>query len=228
MTLDDLKAQRADIPEDDALPASTTRGDLRVIQERRLDLDRRILAAETALQALDTYAPDEADAQWHAHLTAARAVLATELLALPSHTRDPRQRGLFANLSLSIRVIDAGLGIVAHTGYDLTNLRLGELLRESGYQLDGADPLLNYVGTMPWHGSLPEVEARIAKRAQRCAQAQSSLDDALLDDDVRAEREAEAKARRDALNAEPVLKERGDGSKYMKFPDGRRVEVTTS
>jgi len=48
----------------------------------------------------------------------------------------------------------------------------------------------------------------------------------LLDDDERAKRDAESKARRAALDALPERKTRGDGTMYDRYPDGRRVEVT--
>jgi len=101
------------------------------------------------------------------------------------------------------------------------------LMREAGFEAEGADPSVNYGGVLPWRGALPEVERRIAEGERRRASAQSALDDALLSDPERAEREAESKARRDAANALPQRKVRSDGSQYDRYPDGRRVEVTS-
>lgn len=226
MTIEHLQAQRAAIPEDGALPASTTRDELVALQAQRLALDRRIRQAREAMATLAALGTADADAAWRDHLTAWRAVLCDELLAIKSPIRDPKTMGKSRSLSLSIRCIDFGLRVVEDTGYDLTTLRLGELMREAGYAVEGADPDRHYAGTMPWHGSLPEVEQRIEDLTKRRERAQAALDDALLDDDERAAQEAAAKAKRDELNARPVRKVRGDGSQYDKYPDGRRVEVT--
>jgi hypothetical protein len=104
--------------------------------------------------------------------------------------------GVQQNVTLSIRAIDVGLTAFNDTGYDLTNI--------------GADPRVNYSGEMPWFGSLPQVEQRIAT-----AIAVHPLHDAVaLTPDQLA-----------ARNALPVRKTRFDGSQYDKYPDGRRVEV---
>ncbi len=113
------------------------------------------------------------------------------------------------------------------TVYDLVTLRLGQLMREAGYEPAGADADRSFSGVMPWFGSLPEVERRIANLQKQRDDAQARLDEALLDDEMRIEREAEATARREAVNALPTRKVRGDGSMYDRFPDGRVVEVTT-
>jgi hypothetical protein len=73
-------------------------------------------------------------------------------------------------------------------------------MREAGYEPVGAAPERGYLGVLPWFGTIAEAEARIAALAQRRRQAQSALDDALLDDAVREQQEAEAKKFRDALN----------------------------
>jgi hypothetical protein len=67
---------------------------------------------------------------------------------------------------------------------------------------------------MPWFGSMPETERRIQELTRRRAEAQAALDEALLDEAARAERDAAAKARRDVLNAAPVRKVRGDGTAF--------------
>jgi hypothetical protein len=90
-------------------------------------------------------------------------MLCNELRALPERIRDDKTFGLKNNLTLSIRVIDVGPVAANGTGYDLTTLRLGVLMREAGYEPEGADPDRRYCGVMPWFGSLPQVERRIAE-----------------------------------------------------------------
>jgi hypothetical protein len=216
MTLAELEAQRAAIPDDDALPG---------IQQRRRDLDRRLRQARDATATLAEL--HEPDVTWEERLHAWREVLCDELLAMPPRIRDAHLLGLQRNLTLSIRCIDFVPSLLKDTLYDVSTLRLGELMREAGYEAQGADPDRNYAGTMPWAGSLRDIEHRTKDVTKRREAAQSALDDALLDDDERAKREAESKARIAALNALPQRKTRGDGSQYDKYPDGRRVEVTT-
>lgn len=120
------------------------------------------------------------------------------------------------NITLSIRTIDFGL-VIKDTGYDLTTLRLGQLMIAAGYEIVGADPDRNYSGELPWHGSIKEVEHRIKDRERRRQQAQAALDEALMDDDVRAKRDAESDIRREALNALPTRKVRGDGTTYDRY-----------
>jgi hypothetical protein len=226
MTLEDLEALRAAIPDDGALPASTTSDERAAMQRRRADLDRRLMRARDATATLAALATDDADAQWRDRLEAWRRVLCDELLALPPRIRDAPTLGVQQNVTLSIRAIDFGLRVLENTGYGLTNLRLGELMAGDGYEHIGADPERNYAGEMPWHGCLKEVEHRINDRERRRAAAQAQLDEAFMDDDVRARRDAEADRRRAELNARPVRKTRGDGSQYDKWPDGRRVEIS--
>ena len=97
---------------------------------------------------------------------------------------------------------------------------------DAGYQISGPDPDHHYSGELPWNSSIKEVEHRLKDVERRRAIAQSALDDALMDDDARAQRDAEAKARRDAANGQPRRKTRGDGSVYDRYPDGRVVEIS--
>ena len=76
---------------------------------------------------------------------------------------------------------------MAGSDCSLSTSRLGELMREAGYEL--------------WHGSVKEVERRLADRARRRGQAQAELDGALLDDEERATQEAEAREYRETANA---------------------------
>jgi hypothetical protein len=103
MTLEQLEAQRAAVPDDDQLPASATQADLRALHERRRDLDARLQRARTALATLDTVR--EPDPRWEGQLRAWRETLSAELLA---RIRDPKLLGLQRTLMLSIKTIDFG------------------------------------------------------------------------------------------------------------------------
>lgn len=171
--------------------------------------------------------PLDPEQKWFDQLTAWRKTLCHELLALPPRIRDSHTLGVQRNLTLSIKTIDFGIDVVNGTGYDLTTLRLGELMRDAGFEPAGADRDRNYSGEMPWFGSLPDVERRIAALQKQRDDAQARLDEAMLDDAQRERLAAESKARRDALSAAPQRKTRGDGSQYDRYPDGRVVEVTS-
>jgi hypothetical protein len=177
--------------------------------ERRMST---IQVATTTLNGLPSLANDQKSLD---ELTAWRKVLCDELLALPARIRTNHDLGKQQNLKLSIFVIDRGLGVLNDSGYALETLRLGALMREAGY-----------TGQLPWHGSLSQVERRIQDIRKRRAQAEAQLADALLDDAERERLAAEDKARRDALQAAPIRKTRGDGSQYDRYPDGRVVEIT--
>lgn len=227
MTIADLEAQRAAIPDDSQLPASTTRDELAVIQRQRADLDRRIMRAREAMATIAALAASDVDQQWLNQLNEWRPNLCERLLALPRIIRDPKMLGVQRNLTLSIRCIDFGRGVFEDTGWELENSELGQLMREAGYAPADADPQRHFGGTLPWRGSIKEIEQRLDKAERRRAAAQAQLDEALMDDADRAKRDAESQARRDALNAAPVRKRRGDGSQYDRYPDGRVVEITS-
>jgi len=200
LTLAALEALRAAVLDDDAeqqtwpaMPLAERQQKIAAHQQRRRDLDHRLT---TARQATATLAAT-ADAEAFDQLTAWRATLCDELLALPPRLRDPRQLALHRSLDLSVRVIDEGLDALTGTGLTLMTVRLGELM-----------------AGVPWHGSLPEIEAMLARREA----AQSALDDALLPDAVRAQREAEAVERRVAYNAMDVRI--GDGGLVAHREDG--------
>ncbi len=185
----------------------------------------RISAIEVATTALAGLPSIDPEQEWLAYLATWRQTLCDELIAIKSPIRDAHVIGVRRNLELSILTIDRGVHILTGTGYDLTNLRLGQLMIEAGYEVIGADPDRNYSGTLPWLGSIKEVERRMQEVERRRVVAQAALDDALLADDERMQREAEATARRDALNKLPTRKVRDDGSMYDRYSDGRVVEV---
>lgn len=188
-------------------------------------LAQHMSAIQTAATALASLPSPDDDQEWLDRLNRWRKPLCDELLQIKSPVRDPRTQGVQRNLMLSIRCIDFGTGEFASSGYSLETSRLGELMMQGGFQLVGADERTNAVGTLPWFGGVREVEKRLAKLNRRRVEAQAALDEAMLDDATRAKRDADAKARREAANAQPVMKTRGDGSQYLRYPDGRRVEV---
>lgn len=224
--LDELTKQRAAIPDPGALPVTTTRDEAAAMAEQRLTLDRRIADIRNAVSTLAALPTTDADVEWRDRLNHWRDTLCAELVDTP-RIRDRAEIGRQQNLTLSIRTVDHGVGVIEASGYDLTTLRLGQLMRADGFEPVGADPLRNFVGMMPWAGSLKDVERRIISVEKRRAVAEARLAAALLDDATREQLAAENKARRDALNALPTRKRRGDGSEYDRFPDGRVIEVTS-
>jgi hypothetical protein len=186
--------------EDHKLPLSTTQGELKHLQQRRADLDRRLHQVRIATATLDAL-PDDPDPVWRVHLEAWRQTLCDELLALPARVRDPHARGLQINLTLSIKCIDFGPAVFDNTTYDVISSRLGQLMRAAGFEPQGADPQANFGGIMPWFGSLRDLDHAAQDVPRRRAQAEAALAEALLDDDAREAQEAEATALRDALNS---------------------------
>ena len=229
ITIDERLAQLAE--EFAALKLRRTRAEQEIDEcVARMDLlNQRSTAIQVASTALAGLPPVTPEQEWLDNLmTKWRPVLCDELLSIKSPIRDAYTLGVQTNLSLSIRVVDFGLGVLKDTGYDLTTLRLGQLMREAGFEPAGADPDRHYVGVMPWFGSLPEVERRIMNLQKERDEAQARLDEALLDDTERERRAAEAKAQRETRNAAPQRKVRGDGSQYDRYPDGRVVEVMST
>ena len=125
---------------------------------------------------------------WLANSTAWRAPLCDELLAIKSPIRNPKILGVKRNLELSILTIDRGTGVLVGTGYDLTNLRLGELMGAWGFAPVGADPARNFAGELPWFGSMKEVAQRLEDLDRRLALAQEQLTAASLTDAERVSR----------------------------------------
>ena len=219
-TLEDLQAERAARLDRLDLPGTMTQREMDDYEAATARLDRYIFMAREALSALAENAPRDEDIAWRDFLIATRPKLCAELEALPP--RDKRQQ----NLQLSILAMDKmrGLGVLDGTGYSLNTLRLGAYLRESGYTpLPPVDPEI--FGRMPWFGSLPEVERRIADVEKRRVAAEAALNEALLDDAERDRLNASRAAEVARKNALPQRKFRGDGSQYDKWPDGRIEEV---
>ena len=64
MTLDDLIAQRAAIPDDGALPAATSRNELEALRAKRRQLDQRLRQAREAQVILSSLPAPEDDETW--------------------------------------------------------------------------------------------------------------------------------------------------------------------
>ena len=216
--LDTLAALRAAIPPPGARPMSMTRDESQVLDAEASRLDRQVAAIRAAAAACQALGSTEADEAWLSFLTEARRTLCAELLSFTSPIRDPKRVGLQTNIRLSIRCIDRGPSAMEGTGYGLTNSRLGDLMRAAGHEVVGADPQRSYAGTMPWHGSMPEVEERLSILRERRAKAEAMLAEALLTDEERAARHEEAKELRDAFN-KLVVKVSGDGTRLVAYRD---------
>jgi hypothetical protein len=214
--LDDLTARRAAIPPLGNRSLSMTRAESDALDAEAARLDRQLAEVHAAASTCAALGSAEADEKWLDFLTAARATLSAELLAFKSPIRDPKKLGLQQNVRLSIRCIDRGSGVLEGTGYELTNTRLGELMREAGYAVMNADPSRNYAGVMPWFGSMLATEERLGALGEQRAKAAAALAEALLTDDERSGREAEARQHRDALNG-LYIKVSGDGTRLVAY-----------
>jgi len=189
------KTDTAQTPDDVLVQVQAELGNLRILRaekQREVDaivarmqvLERRMSAIQVATTTLTHWVPPTAEEEWRENLTAWRKVLCDELLALPEQLRTDHEVGTQKNLTLSIGMID-GVAVVHGTGYDLTTLRLGQLMREGGYEPTGADASRNFFGTMPWFGSWPDVERRIARIKKERDDAQAQLDAPLRKDTER-------------------------------------------
>ena len=174
--------------------------------------------AQEAQQILDTLPSLAEEERWLGQL---RAWQATLQASYPTSTHPtPREIGLAQNIDLSLKVITEGLQVFDGSTYSLTTLKLGELMIADGYVVTGTDPRISFLGTLPWFGTIDETVARIASVLRRREQLQAQIDDAMLADDVRRQRDIEITQRIAELNAKPQRKIRGDNSCYAKYPNG--------
>jgi hypothetical protein len=192
-----LTTQRAERQDELDLPRHLTQRQVNAYLADTATLDRGIAAVHAAVAALAVLGSVQTDTKWRDDLTAWRATLSAELLAIRSPIRDRHLMDLAQNVTLGIKLIDFGLGVMTIGVVTLAPLRIGELMAASGYATSG--PELH--GPAGWRGSLKEVEQRIKDHARQRATAQATLDEALLDDDARATRDAEDLALREAFNA---------------------------
>lgn len=188
-------------------------------QQREALEARRLSIQRTTAMLADLEGTITTEEQWGAHLEAWRAMLCTELLAFPRRVSGV-ELGRRQNVELSIITIDRGLQ--PHGQWTLETLRLGALMREAGY-VEGPKVDNQVHGPLPWFGSLPDVERRLADLRRQRDNWQRALDDALMDPDTLAQRN---RGVAEAARAQGTLKTRGDGSTYRKFADGTTEEVS--
>lgn len=213
----ELTRQRAAIPEDGALPLSTTRDEAARIVARRLALDQGIVNFDrvAAVYRECIGADADADARWKEFLVAARKTLCDERMQIKSPIRDRALKLRADGLEWGIRYIDHGLGSsTIGPVVTLEPTRLGELMAAAGYAVWG-DALH---GPRGWRGSLPEVERRIADLAKRRAAAEAALDEVLMSDEERAARKAHADELRAASNS-LRMKGNADGTGLVAYAE---------
>lgn len=160
-------------------------------------LDAKIAAIPTASAALAELGSVEPLTRWRDFVTKARDTLSAERLQIRSPIRDREVVRRAEDLEFGIKLIDKGFGIAKMGIVTLEPTRIGELMQAAGFAVAGA----GLRGANGWGGALPEVEARIKDLTRRRAAAQAALDEALLTDEERTQKEAEGQAYRDALKA---------------------------
>ena len=163
-----------------------------------------------------------------------RARMVDELTALPrTDARDMRKPGIRAhtwgrrwNLERSIKALDVGLHLFEGTGYSLENSRLGDLIREAGYEVVGADPSRHYVGSLEgsWLGSEQEIRWQLKDLTARRDRLQAQLAEATLTDAERAERDAVNERYRQVRRSMRITGS-ADGSYLVaRGPDGSELD----
>ncbi len=216
--LERLERDLAALPDEEGIQRQ-----LAELRTTRENLSARVRVIQQATTTLAQLAPKiDAEQRWLDDLTAWRKALCDELLDMPRRIRDARELGRRQNLEASIVMVDRGS--MSGSQWELENLRLGSLMRESGY-IEAAKVDNQRFGALPWRGSLPDTERRLADLQRQRDDWQRVLDDALLDD---ADRERRDRELHEAARAKPTRKTRGDGSHYDVYADGRRVEVEES
>ena len=225
-TIAQLEKELAGMLDQLDIPKTWTGRQVNDYETRRAVLSGRIHTIRTSTQALAQITPSiAADEQWLGDLTTWRKTLETELKAMPL-TRDEKQVAVQQNHVTCIRIIEFGLRCDGEYTRSMETLRLGDLMRASGYvQAPPQAGTSQVFGPLPWYGSHADVKHRLEDLRIERDEMQARLDNALLSD---ADREAAAKAEKariDALNAKPVRKTRADGTQYDRYQDGRRVEV---
>jgi hypothetical protein len=215
-TLEQERAARLDYGD---LPLSTARRDADTYVAQTAELDGRISVARNAQLALVALEAQIApEMKWHDFLTKTRDRLVKVLLGL---SKEPRGRVTWDRehaYKFSIICIDKGCEHFPN-GAPMLPKPLADAIEDAGFTSETPGPA--------WFGSIAQVAGRIADRQVRLDAAQAALDEALLDDDARSQRDAEGAARVAKLNAAPVRKTRGDHSQFDRWPDGRIVEVTS-
>ena len=225
MTLDQLEHLRAARQDGDDLPHTMTQREVRAYVAATALLDHRITTARDATATLAALPSLDEDARWVVDLNTWRASLCTELLTIRSPIREKAIKEQSEALTWSIRLIDFGLSIsTIGPVVDLSSTRVGLLMDAAGYT--PTDPH----GPRGWRGSIKEVEHRIKVTTRQHAAAQAVLDDALMDDDHRAQVEAESARRCAVLNGMHLTGSDGrDGLPYHLVPhraDGSVIDLS--
>lgn len=147
------------------------------------------------------------------------------LMAQSPRIRDPKLVGRRINLELSIKAIDRGLSVFDGTGYELSNCRLGELMKADGVEPVGADPARFYAGIFPWPGSTPQLQREVKELTTRRDALAKKLAEATLSDAERAERDAANAEYARVYNSMRVTG--SDDGRYLvaKARDGRELEM---
>jgi hypothetical protein len=169
--LNRLEQERAAMLDPLDIPGSWTRRELYAYEDRRSRLTSLVARARAAVLTLAKVEPQWGTlTNWRDHLVDWRARLSDELLADEPRNTDPKAQVRINGLKLSIIRIDRGLDLV----HDMlpANLRLDDLMREAGYIPH--DAVARAHGEA-WHGSLPDVQARLKELERRRADAWAVL-----------------------------------------------------
>lgn len=207
----ELMKQRAERQDELDLPRTLTMRQVREYLSETAKVDQQVAAFDATVERWAALPPLEPDVKWRDFLVAARQTIDGELTAMHPRIRNKEELAQQQDLTFCLRQIDTGLSPTAVT---LAPTRLGQLMAEAGYDVDG--PALR--GPNGWQGSLKEVEQRITTLTRQRADAQAGLDSALISDEERAAQEAEAKQLRDAYNGLNVKV--GDASGLVAYRDG--------
>ncbi|HLG58254.1 MAG TPA: hypothetical protein VI485_23115 [Vicinamibacterales bacterium] len=206
------------------VPRSWSDRELNAYEEKRALLRQRVNTLSNEgplLLSLETQLREAT--VWKDRLVEWQGKLQKELESLPRHQHQTHSQ----NLLLSIGVVLGSKKRPEDYAYMIETLRLGALMRLSGFT-ESAARSGEVMGRLPWLGSLGEVENRIKDLTPRRDTAKRRIDEALLTDADREGRAKEDKKRLDALRALPQKKTRGDGSVYLKFPNGEIRELPAS
>ena len=204
------------------IPLSWTGRELERYEMRRAELTQRLSTIRNTSTALSELSHERVGlVAWRDRLVQWEQTLQEELATLQRPLTEV-DLGRRQNVEMSLRAIsDAG---TAGLQRDIETLRIGVLMQESG--LSPAPPAEGQVvGRLPWFGSLPRTELRIAELDASMAIEQVHLDEALFTDAEREDKAKNDKARLEVARNAPQRKRRHDGTVFDKYPDGRCVEV---
>lgn len=196
--LAELTKQRAERKEHDDLPRSLSLRELQTYAAETADVEAQIVAIREAMAERAAFSTLDLDESWAAFLKRAHKNMDDEL-ATPAFQMPVRGQAKqrLDHLGWCLKLIHRGLAIAPAWMpiVDLSGTRIGELMREAGYETQGEA----LRGPNGWRGSLPEVEARIKLLTAERDKADAKLDALLVDDDERLRRDNEVAAHRAAL-----------------------------